>query len=139
VKEQAMLDELRSLASPDADLGDVQMPTYVVTSDADAEQVVGVIVDYFGADRARHTVRLRFQDETCYLWRRDLYAAFRDSNKSFGGGGQAQLPGFTIPGRAHEYEFRCPHDGCPDSPVFVLAFADPPMCPRHHVDLEFVS
>lgn len=133
-----MLDALRSLAQPDADLDDVRMPTYVLTGDSDADLVVGVIVDYLGADRARHTVRLRFEDETGYLRRQDLYAAFSGSGKGFGGGGQAQLPGHSTPGRAQEFEFRCPHHGCPDSPVFVLTFGALPVCPRHHVDLELV-
>jgi hypothetical protein len=137
-KERSVLNELRSMTQPDAGLDDVPMPTYVLTSDDDADQAVGVLVDYFGADRARHTVRLRFEDETRYLRRKDLYAAFSGSDKGLGGGGYAQLPGYETPGSAAEFEFRCPHDGCPDSPVFVLTFDDPPVCPRHHVDLELV-
>jgi hypothetical protein len=138
VKEPMVLDDLKSITRIDADLESVRMPTYVLADDDDAGAAVGAIIDRFGADRAQETVRLRFTDETRYLSRRDLYAAFTDSDKGFGSGGQAQLPGYPAPRGAREYQFRCPHNGCPDSPVFVLSFTEPPVCPRHHLVCELV-
>jgi hypothetical protein len=133
-----MPSDLKSAAFIDAGLDDVNMATFAVTSETAADQVIGHIVDYLGADRERHLVRLRFSDETRYVRRSDLYAFLDTSAKGFGQGGYASLPGYQIPGETSDYEFRCPVDGCPDSPVFILSFDEPPICTRHRVPLELV-
>lgn len=134
-----MLSDLKSAAFPDTSLDDVHMPTFVVEDEASADQVIGHIADYLGADRERHTVRLRFGDEIRYLRRNDLYPFLNTAAKGFGQGGYAGLPGYQGPGQASSYEFRCPVDDCPDSPVFILAFEEPPVCQRHRVPLELVQ
>jgi len=133
-----MPSDLKSAAFQDASLDDVDMATFPVTDETGADQVIGAIVDYLGADRERRIVRLRFADGTRYLRRGDLYAFLDTSAKGFGHGGYAGLPGYQVPGETSDYEFRCPVHGCPDSPVFVLSFDEPPTCPRHLVPLEFV-
>ena len=142
-----MHDELKAAAFEDASLDEVRLPTFVVPDEAGpqaapaigAELVLGQLADYFGADRARQLVRLRFGDDVRYLRRGDIYFFFGTLSKGLGDSGRAALPGYPAPGQATEYEFRCPVDDCPDSPVFVLAFDEVPRCYRHQVALELVS
>jgi hypothetical protein len=139
-----MHDELKAAAFEDASLDEVRLPTFVVPGETGPEAtaapagslVLGQLADYFGADRDRQLVRLRFGDDVRYLRRGDIYAFFGTSRKGFGDSGRAALPGYSAPGQATEYEFRCPVDGCPDSPVFMLAFDQVPLCYRHRVPLE---
>lgn len=141
-----MHDELKAAAFEDASLDEVRLPTFVVPVEAGPEAaaapgaalVLGQLADYFGADRDRQLVRLRFGDGVRYLRRGDIYSFFSTSSKGFGDSGRAALPGYSLPGQATEYEFRCPVDGCPDSPVFMLAFDEVPLCYRHRVPLELV-
>ena len=130
--------DLKSAAFTDATLNEDRMATFDVADEARAEDVIGHIADYLGADRDRSLVRLRFGSEVRYLRRTDLYAFLDTAAKGFGEGGYAGLPGYQVPGEASDYEFRCPVDDCPDSPVFLLAFTEAPSCPRHHVPLELV-
>jgi hypothetical protein len=141
-----MHDELKAAAFQDASLDEVRLPTFVVPDEAvpqaaaatGAALVLGQLADYFGADRDRQLVRLRFGDGVRYLRRGDIYSFLGTTRKGFGDSGRAALPGYSAPGQATEYEFRCPVDGCPDSPVFVLAFDEVPHCYRHRVPLELV-
>jgi hypothetical protein len=134
-----MPSDLNSAAFPDPSLDDVAMATFALADESSADQVIGHIVDYLGADRERRIVRLRFGDEIRYLSRSDLYAFLDTSVKGFGQGGYAGLPGYQVPGQTSGYEFRCPVEGCPDSPVFILAFEEPPVCLRHRVPLTLVQ
>jgi hypothetical protein len=141
-----MHDELKAAAFEDASLDEVQLPTFVVPPEAGphaaattgAVLVLGQLADYFGTDRDRQLVRLRFGDGVRYLRRSDIYSFLGTTRKGFGDSGRAALPGYSAPGQAAEYEFRCPVGGCPDSPVFVLAFDEVPHCYRHRVPLELV-
>jgi hypothetical protein len=119
-----MHDELKAAAFEDASLEEVRLPTFVVPDEAGpsaAALVLGRLADYFGADRDRQLVRLRFGDGVRYLRRGDIYSFLGTTRKGFGDSGRAALPGYPAPGQATDYEFRCPVGGCPDSPVFVLA------------------
>lgn len=141
-----MHDELKAAAFEDASLDEVRLPTFVVPDEARPEaaaatgaaSVLAQLADYFGADRDRHLVRLRFGDGVRYLRRGDIYSFFGTTRKGFGDSGRATLPGYSAPDQATEYEFRCPVDGCPDSPVFILTFDQVPHCYRHRVPLELV-
>lgn len=133
-----MAKDLKSAAFTDAALGKVQMATFSVGDKVQAEDVIGPIADYLGADRDRHLVRLRFGDDVRYLRRTDVYKFVDTAAKGFGQGGYAGLPGHRAPGAAEDYQFRCPVEGCPDSPVFLLAFTEAPTCPHHHVPLDLV-
>jgi hypothetical protein len=130
---------LRSAAFPDASLADSPMATYVVTDETSLDHAAVHIIEYFGADRERQTVRLRFPTEVRYLARHNLYPLLETLEKGFGQGGYSTVPGYPVPGQAREYEFRCLADSCPDSPVFMLAFDEPPVCPRHGAILELVQ
>lgn len=134
-----MPSDLKSAAFPDPSMDDVPMATFAVADESGADQLVGHIADYLGADRGRRMVRLRFGDEIRYLRRADLYSFLDTAAKGFGQGGYAGLPGYPLAGEASDYEFRCPVDGCPDSPVFILAFEEPPICYRHRVSLALVQ
>lgn len=139
-----MHDELKAAAFEDASLQDVRLPTFVVPGEAGpqaaaapgAALVLGQLADFFGADRGRQLVRLRSGDSVRYLRRADIYPFLGTTRKGFGDSGRAALPGYPAPGAATDYEFRCPVEGCPDSPVFVLAFDEAPRCYRHRVPLE---
>ncbi len=141
-----MYDELRAAAFEDASLDKVRLPTFVVPGEVDpqaaaatrAALVLGQLADHFGADLSRQLVRLRFGDGVRYLRRSDIYSFLGTTRKGFGDSGHAALPGYSAPGQASEYQFRCPVDGCPDSPVFVLAFDEVPHCRLHRVPLELV-
>lgn len=133
-----MPDDLESVMLPDPSLTDARMATYLVTEDS-LDDAVGHIADYFGADTARWAVRLRFPTEVRYLKRRDLTRLLTTSNKGFGQGGYAILPGRLASGQARQYEFRCPVDSCPDSPVFLFTFDKSPVCTVHDVALELVK
>jgi hypothetical protein len=133
-----MPDHLKSVMLPDPSLTDTPMATYLVTEDS-LDDAVGHIADYFGADTTRWAVRLRFPTEVCYLKRRDLTRVLTTLTKGFGQGGYATLPGRLASGQAKQYEFRCPVDGCPDSPVFLFTFDQPPVCTVHDVALELVK
>jgi hypothetical protein len=145
-RNAAMHDELKAAAFQEASLDEARLPTFVVPDDVDpgaaaaaatgAALVLGQLADYFGADRGRQLVRLRFSDGVRYLRRSDIYPFLGTSRKGFGDSGHAALPGYSAPGQATDYEFRCPVDGCPDSPVFILAFDEVPLCYRHRVRLE---
>lgn len=134
---QEYLDYLRSTSISDPQLDEVPVPTYVVITDDQASFAIDRIAEYFGADPTRCTVRLRFGDEDRYLHRDALLIAYGGGTKAFGAGGGMQLPGY----HAHtaEYEFRCPVPGCPDSPIFLLTFAESPTCRRHHTALELAQ
>jgi hypothetical protein len=134
-----MHTDLKAATAPDAGLDDERMTTYVVTDETDPDDLLGRVVDYFGADRERRNVRLLFGEEARYLERTTVYAFLATSSKGLGQGGYGLLPGYSAPHQAREYEFQCPIDGCPDSPVFVLAFDEPPTCRLHHTALELVS
>ena len=112
------------------------MPTFVL--DGENAEAVGLIADRFGADPALDVVRLRIGREVRYLRRQALYGLLATESKGFGQGGRAALPGRPGPGQATEYTFRCPVPDCPDSPVTMLAFSDPPECLRHGAQLELV-
>jgi hypothetical protein len=133
-----MNKDLKSAAFADAALGTVRMATFSVSDKAQAEDVIGPIADYLGADRDRHLVRLRFGDDVRYLRRADVYKFVDTAAKGFGEGGYASPPGHHALDETGDYQFRCPVDGCPDSPVFMLAFTEAPACPRHHVPLDLV-
>jgi hypothetical protein len=127
---------LEALSFADTRLDGVAMPTFVLGwEDAGA---VWLLADRFGADPALDVVRLRIGREVRYLRRQALYGLLATEPKGFGQGGRAALPGRPGPGQAAEYTFRCPVPGCPDSPVTMLAFSDPPECLRHRVRLELV-
>jgi hypothetical protein len=145
--------EAASFADPSQD--DTSMPTFVIGDDATG--AVGLIADQFGAAPSLRLVRLRFGGETRYLSREGLYGLLATETKGFGQGGRATLPGLPargtrgfgqggragipglpVPGQESDYEFRCPVAGCPDSPVFLLAFSETPACFRHHVALVLV-
>jgi len=127
---------LEAVSFADANLDDSVMPTFVI--DDDATGAVGLIADRFGAEPALAIARLRFGRETRYLNREALYGLLTTGIKGFGQGSRAVLPGLPVPGQLTEYKFRCPVAGCPDSPVFILAFNEIPDCFRHHVALELV-
>jgi hypothetical protein len=129
-------DPLEEASFADASLDDIAMPTFVIGDEHAG--AVGLIADRFGAEPALDVARLRFSHETRYLKREALYGLLTTGTKGFGQGARAVLPGLPVPGQAAEYEFRCPVAGCPDSPVFMLAFSDVPECLRHHVTLELV-
>jgi hypothetical protein len=129
-------DSLEAVSSADASLDDIAMPTFVITDDAAA--AVWLIAARFGADPSLEVARLRFGHQTRYLKRQALYGLLITGPKGFGQGTRAALPGLPGPGQQTEYEFRCPVPGCPESPVSMLAFSEPPECLRHHVPLEFV-
>ena len=129
-------DPLETVSFANADLDDIAMPTFVI--DGGAPGAVGLIADRFGAEPALAVARLRFGPETRYLKREALYGLLTTGIKGFGQGGRAVLPGLPAPGQLTEYKFRCPVAGCPDSPVFMLAFDEIPECFRHHVPLELV-
>jgi hypothetical protein len=135
-----MHEDLRAATFEEAGLDGTPLATFVVPgTDAATALVIGRVADYFGADPARELIRLRFGDGSRYLRRGDVYELLGSSpSKGFGDGGYAALPGFSVPGQATEYEFRCPVDGCPDSPVFLFAFDGAPQCYRHHQPLELV-
>ncbi len=134
-----MPGSLKSVTFLDASLADTPMATYLLTDETSLDHVAGHNIDYFGADRERHTVRLRFPTEVRYLARHDLYPLLDTLGKGFGQGGYGTVPGYPVPGQAREYEFRCPVDSCPDSPVFMLAFDEPPVCPLHGATLDLVQ
>jgi hypothetical protein len=135
-----MHEDLRAVTFEEASLDEVPLATFVVPGlDAAVTLVIGRVADYFGADPARELIRLRFGGGARYLRRRDMYGLLGSSpTKGFGDGGYASLPGYSVPGQAAEFEFRCPVDGCPDSPVFLFAFDGAPRCDRHHQPLELV-
>lgn len=141
-----MHEELKAAAFEEASLDQARLPTFVVPDEAGqaagtasgAAALLGRLADYFGADRDRQLVRLRFGDGVRYLRRGDIYPFLSTWQKGFGDSGRAALPGYPSPGQVTEYEFRCPVDGCPDSPVFILAFDEVPHCYRHQVSLELV-
>ena len=58
-----------------------------------AALVLGQLADYFGADRDRQLVRLRFGDGVRYLRRGDIYSFLGTTRKGFGDSGRAALPG----------------------------------------------
>ncbi len=141
-----MHDDLKAAAFEDPSLDEVRLPTFVVPDQAGPEAaaagaalILGQLADYFGADRDRQLVRLRFGDGVRYLRRGGIYSFLGPSGKGLGDSGHAALPGYSAPGQATEYEFRCPVDGCPDSPVFILAFDEAPLCYRHRVPLELAQ
>ena len=76
--------DLKSAAFTDAALGKVQMATFSVGDKVQAEDVIGPIADYLGADRDRHLVRLRFGDDVRYLRRTDIYKFVDTAAKGFG-------------------------------------------------------
>jgi hypothetical protein len=127
---------LEAVSFTDANLDDIAMPTFVI--DDDATGAVGLIADRFGAEPSLAIARLRFGRESRYLKREALYGLLTTGIKGFGQGSRAVLPGLPVPGQLTEYKFRCPVAGCPDSPVFMLAFNEIPDCFRHHVPLELV-
>ncbi len=130
---------LESATFADANLDDTRMPTFVFTGDAGL--MAGLVADRFGADPSIEVVRLRFGGEARearYLTREALYGLLTTGTKGFGLGSRATLPGLPVPGQATDFEFRCPVAGCPDSPVFLLAFSEIPACFRHGVPLELV-
>jgi hypothetical protein len=129
-------DPLEALSTEDPRLDDLVMPTFVL--DGGNAEAVGLLADRFGADPALDVVRLRLGREVRYLRRQALYGLLATESKGFGQGGRAALPGRPGPGQAAEYTFRCPVPGCPDSPVTMLAFSDPPDCLRHRVRLDLV-
>ena len=129
-------DSLEAVSLADESLDDIAMPTFVIADDAAA--AVWLIAARFGADPSVEVARLRFGHETRYLKRQALYGLLITGAKGFGQGGRAALPGLPGPGRQTEYEFLCPVPGCPDSPLSMLAFSEPPECLRHHVPLELV-
>jgi len=129
-------DPLEAASFADASLDDIGMPTFVIGNDATG--AVGLIADQFGAAPSLRVARLRFGREARYLRREGLYELLATGTKGFGQGGRATLPGLPVPGQETDYEFRCPVAGCPDSPVFLLAFSETPACFRHHVALELV-
>jgi hypothetical protein len=133
-----MPDDLKSMILPDPSLADARMATYLVTEDS-LEDAFGHIADYFGANTTRWAVRLRFPTEVRYLKRGDLTRVLTTLNKGFGQGGYSTLPGRPVSGQARQYEFRCPVDGCSDSPVFLFTFDKPPVCKVHDVALELVK
>ena len=77
-----MHDELKAAAFEDASLDEVQLPTFVVPPEAGPQAaaatgavlVLGQLADYFGADRDRQLVRLRFGDGVRYLRRSNVYS-----------------------------------------------------------------
>lgn len=129
-------DPLDELSFADTRLDELVMPTFVL--DRDTAGAVWLLADRFGADPALEVVRLRVGREVRYLRRPALYGLLATQSKGFGQGGRAALPGRPGPGQATEYTFRCPVPGCPDSPVTMLAFSEPPECLRHRVRLELV-
>jgi hypothetical protein len=132
-----MHEELRSATFEEAGLDEAPLATFVVPgTDAATAQVIAGCAGYFGADPERETVRLRFSDGPRYLDRAGMHRLLGVAEKGFGDGGYGALPGYSVPGQATEFEFRCPVAGCPDSPVFLFAFDGAPACARHHVPLE---
>jgi hypothetical protein len=130
-------DPLEAASFEDADLDGIAMPTFVIGDDATG--TVWLIADRFGADSSLGVARLRFGREVRYLKREALYGLLTTGTKGFGQGGRAVLPGLPVPGQLTDYEFRCPVAGCPDSPVFLIAFSEIPECFRHRVPLELVQ
>jgi hypothetical protein len=127
-------DPLEAASFADTHLDDIAMTTFIVGDDPAG--TVGLVADRFGAESSLSIARLRFGRETRYLRREALYSLLATGIKGFGQGGRAALPGLGVPGQLTEYEFRCPVAGCPDSPVFMLAFSEAPECFRHQVSLE---
>jgi hypothetical protein len=126
-------DPLEAASFQDADLDDVAMPTFVIGDDAAG--TVWLIAGRFGVQPSLSVARLRFGHVVRYLKREALYGLLATGTKGFGQGGRMVLPGLPVPGQLTEYEFRCPVAGCPDSPVFLLAFSEIPECFRHRVPL----
>ena len=118
--------DLKSAAFTDAALGKVQMATFSVGDKVQAEDVIGPIADYLGADRDRHwsVSDSAMTSATCggptFISsstpqpRASARAAMRPARLPARSGDS----GTTVP---------CPVDGCPDSPVFILAFDEPPV------------
>lgn len=146
-RDVATHDELKAAAFEDASLDEARLPTFVVPGETGAEAptataaelLLSQLAGYFGADRDRRLVRLRFDDGVRYLRRGDIYSFLSTARKGLGDSGYATLPGYSLPGQATEYEFRCPVQGCPESPVFILAFDEAPLCYRHQVSLELAQ
>lgn len=132
-----MLDDLTVAASPSPELDTREMPTFTASTETEAEWLVGRVIDHFGADRNRTVVRVLLNDNRIrYLKRSDLDVFLGAGDKAFGGSAYAGVPGYPLPGSAPEYEFRCPRDGCPYSPLFLLTFTEPPTCRLHGTVLQ---
>jgi hypothetical protein len=140
-----MLAELKQKARARPELDPVQLPTFTVSSDEEAAAAIDRIVTYFGEDPTRAVVRLVLHEQDVrYLEREDVdvYLLEESDDKGLGDSWHASLPGYSPlagdPDSSMEYEFRCPVAGCPDSPVFVMTFTEPPVCRVHGQTLELV-
>jgi hypothetical protein len=134
-----MLASLRHKGRVRAEFDPMQLPTFVVSSDEEAAAAIDHIITYFGEDPARTAVRLVLEhQEVRYLEPEDMdsYLLAEDDYKGYGESAHATVPGLSTPGSSQEYQFRCPVADCPDSPLFVLTFTEPPKCRIHGKTLE---
>ena len=104
--------------------------------DAGAEDVVRILVGYFGEDDERQGVRLMVGGEVAgYLRRSDLYAFVTAVSRGHGSSDAYFAPGSTRPVLRTA---RCPVDAA-EFMVARFDAADPPTCPDHNESLELAE
>ncbi len=104
--------------------------TIAVDDERVAEQAVQILIEFFGEDDERESVRVVSQgNEIGYLTRTDLYTFVDSTTKGVGIGDHGILPGS---GEFRIIELYCPQLGC-EQRLLVVSFDEDnrQYCPMH--------